>query len=303
MQIEHLRTFVDLAETLNFRQTSENMNLTQPAVTQIIKSLEVQLSVELFIRTKQRVRLTQAGVIFYNDTKLLLKKFYSSVERVKEVAQQANQTLTIGFSGTAFEMNILPKIISKFKKKHPTIHIHLENFNHNILKKDLISKSCDIIFQTLDSVETLSNVQFTPLMSGEFVCVLPEKHSLSTQAMISFDDLANQNIILFNSYQCPPKQADVQRLIKEKCPDGIFCYADSILLSHTMIQSGLGISVMPNFITNFSNYQHYTDLSIIPFDYKADLVYGIASLKNNDKTMIHSFISSTCAFIENEALN
>ncbi|MEO1768718.1 LysR family transcriptional regulator [Candidatus Enterococcus ferrettii] len=116
MQIEHLRTFVDLAETLNFRQTSENMNLTQPAVTQIIKSLEVQINVELFNRTKQRVRLTQAGIVFYNDTKLLLKKFDSSVEQVKEIAQQANHTFTIGFSGTAFEMNILPKIISKFKK-------------------------------------------------------------------------------------------------------------------------------------------------------------------------------------------
>lgn len=83
MQIEHLRTFVDLAETLNFRQTSENMNLTQPAVTQIIKSLEVQINVELFNRTKQRVRLTQAGIVFYNDTKLLLKNLILLSNRSK----------------------------------------------------------------------------------------------------------------------------------------------------------------------------------------------------------------------------
>lgn len=257
MRISYLKTFVDLAETLNFRQTSENRNLTQPAVTQIIKSLENELQLKLFNRTKHHVSLTNSGVVFYEDMKLLLKKFDSSVERVKEFALRENTTFTIGFTGTVFESRIVPDIISNFNKDFPDIQIHLVNFNHNILKEELLSKSCDVIFQTFDSIETLSEIQFTQLMKGEFVCVVPNEHPLSAYEKISFSDLIEENIILFNSTQCPPLQMEIQRLLKKKCYSATFCYADSILLSHTMVQAGLGISVMPNFVTNITDHKYY----------------------------------------------
>jgi LysR family transcriptional regulator, hca operon transcriptional activator len=50
MQTDHLKIFIDLAETLNFTQTSQNMHVTQPMVTQVIHSLENELNTVLFNR-------------------------------------------------------------------------------------------------------------------------------------------------------------------------------------------------------------------------------------------------------------
>lgn len=293
MRIEYLETFVDLSETLNFRQTAENKNLTQSGVSQTIKSLESELGFALFNRTKRQVKLTDGGNAFYKEMKLLLKKFNSSVERAREIADRENNTFTIGFTGTIFETTLVPEIISKFNQLFPNIQLYLVNFNHNILKEELLSKSCDVIFQTYDSVETLPDVQFTPLTNGSFVCVVPANHPFAGKSEITFADLEQANIILFNASQCPPKQAEIQQLLQKKCAKAMFCYSDSIMLSYTMVQGGLGISVMPDFVTNIANHNQYESLAFVPLDYNVDLTYGIVSLNNSDKELIRSF--TACA--------
>ncbi|MNL65286.1 Hca operon transcriptional activator [compost metagenome] len=72
MNIQQLKCFVSLAETLNFSKTAEKLNLTQPAVSHNIKSLENELGILLFVRNKRTVNLTLAGNSFYEDMEGLL---------------------------------------------------------------------------------------------------------------------------------------------------------------------------------------------------------------------------------------
>ena len=61
MELWQLRTFCEIAETLNFTRASERLNLTQSAVSHQIKALEEELDVKLFLRGKRGVKLTDAG--------------------------------------------------------------------------------------------------------------------------------------------------------------------------------------------------------------------------------------------------
>lgn len=293
MRIEDLKIFVDLAETLNFRQTAQNRHLTQPGVSQLIKSMENELGVSLFERNRRNVKLTEGGLSFYEDMKRLIKKYDAAFERAREIAEHHNQSFTIGFTGTLFENYLMPRIISSFNHKCPEVQIYLMNFNHNLLKKDLVSREFDAIFQTLDSVEELSEVHYTNLLKGKFVCVLPLTHPLSQQEKISFTDLKQEKIILFNAHQSPPKQTEVQKILKEKCSQASFIYADSVALGHTMIQGGLGLAVMPDFVTNFSQLKEERQLTVVPLDYDVMLDYGIVSLNNAKRDLIQTFIAST----------
>lgn len=65
MNIDHLKIFINLAETLNFSLTAKTLNLSQSAVSQAIKSIENELGFSLFKRTKRQVRLTKSGTLFY----------------------------------------------------------------------------------------------------------------------------------------------------------------------------------------------------------------------------------------------
>ncbi|MSE05958.1 LysR family transcriptional regulator, partial [Lactobacillus salivarius] len=63
MELQKLKTFIDLAETLNFSKTSENLFISQSSVSKQIKSLEKELGLKLFIRTSKQVVLSAYGEV------------------------------------------------------------------------------------------------------------------------------------------------------------------------------------------------------------------------------------------------
>ena len=74
MNTIQLQCFVAVAEHLNFSRASEDLKMTQPAVSHQIRSLEDELEVKLFNRTSKSVALTQEGILFLADAQLIRKR-------------------------------------------------------------------------------------------------------------------------------------------------------------------------------------------------------------------------------------
>lgn len=285
MRMEHLEVFLDLCETLNFTHTAKNMNMTQSAVSQIIQLIESELNVDLFIRNNRKVLLNDSGQSFFDDVSSILLSYNLAVERIRDLDSKNKKKLIIGYTGTNFEVKIIPQIIREFNKQVPNVQLSLINSSHNLLKHKLLSSECDIILQTLDSVEHMHSIEFTHLISGKFVFILPKEHPLKNRKTITYNDLENETIILLNHNQCPPEQEKIQTIIKENVKHATFLYSDSITLSHSMVEGHAGIAIMPNFVTlnDFTN----EDLISIPLDYEVVLNYGLATLK---ETSNHNMI-------------
>ena len=82
MEIWQLRTFCEIADTLNFTKASEKLHLTQSAVSHQIKALEDELGVSLFIRAKRGVLLTDAGKAALEHAKRILSEAEEMREQV-----------------------------------------------------------------------------------------------------------------------------------------------------------------------------------------------------------------------------
>ena len=82
MNTIQLECFLSVAEHLNFSRASEELKITQPAVSHQIRSLEEELDVRLFRRTSKSVSLTQEGMLFLPDAQLILKTALSARERL-----------------------------------------------------------------------------------------------------------------------------------------------------------------------------------------------------------------------------
>lgn len=137
MYLEHLTTFVNLAETLNFSKTAVNLNISQSSVSQAIASIEKQLGVTLFYRSRKAVSLTPAGQEFYDRVKPWLNEYNKAVQHVQQVQNAQKMNLTIGYSGTPYEHTVVPKLVRAFCQEHPQINVFLENYAHQELKDHL----------------------------------------------------------------------------------------------------------------------------------------------------------------------
>lgn len=74
MELRQVRYFVAVAETLNFRQASNRMHISQPSLSVQIKQLEDELGVTLLRRSKRHVEITRAGVVFLSAAREILLK-------------------------------------------------------------------------------------------------------------------------------------------------------------------------------------------------------------------------------------
>ncbi|ETY74563.1 transcriptional regulator [Lactiplantibacillus fabifermentans T30PCM01] len=286
MNIDHLKIFTNLAQTLNFSLTAKTMNISQSAVSQAIKSIENELGFTLFNRTKRQVSLTRSGAAFEQRIEAVLANFDKAVIDSREIYQRERSSLTIGTTGTTFEAHLLPLIIRNFCDTDDQIKLYLETFNHNQLKQHLLNQECDLIFTTQDDVADTPQIHFTPLVTGYFCALIPQSNPLSAAQQLDLYNLDQQNLIMLTNDWCPPLQLQMQDQLKKACPDADLTYADNVTTATTMVAAGLGSCVMPNFITCASQ----ASFKIVPLNVTTPLAYGIATLADHPAPIALKFI-------------
>jgi DNA-binding transcriptional LysR family regulator len=96
MELRQLRYFVAVAEDLHFRRAAQRLHVAQPAVSEQIRKLEVELGVVLFDRTPRSVELTAAGSVLLEDARRILKAADSAAQSARATGQAVRKRLRLG---------------------------------------------------------------------------------------------------------------------------------------------------------------------------------------------------------------
>jgi DNA-binding transcriptional LysR family regulator len=115
MELRHLRSFVAVAEALNFTKAAEKLHLAQPSLTRQIKDLEAEIGVRLFDRAGKRISLTQEGESFLSDTRRLLAECAHSVQAVQRLSRGEASQLNIGYVANIYH-DLLPATLGHSAK-------------------------------------------------------------------------------------------------------------------------------------------------------------------------------------------
>ncbi|WP_047983538.1 LysR family transcriptional regulator [Ornithinibacillus californiensis] len=117
---QQLQVFIAVIENENFTRAAEELHMTQPAVSQYIRTFEENLGVRLFDRTNKYVRATKAGEIVYHHAKEIVGLYTKMESLLDDLTNHVKGPLSIGASYT-FGEYVLPHLIAKMKKQYPEI--------------------------------------------------------------------------------------------------------------------------------------------------------------------------------------
>ena len=126
MTIQDITCFLNLAETLNYTKTAEELFISQPAVTRHINSLETELGFKLFDRSvKRKIALTEAGKS-YSDGLIKCKKIYEDTLASINI-KSAEKPLIINFMRGIRIPDVIVEATASYMESHPNFH-HFTNF-------------------------------------------------------------------------------------------------------------------------------------------------------------------------------
>ncbi len=124
MDIHQLKVFTSVFKNKSFSKASEELHLTQPTISNHIKSLEDEFECKLFDRLGRTIIPTKEAEVLYSHSMELIAKANTLKEAIGEIKKDLTGKLIIGAS-TIPGVYLLPRIMSEFQKRHPSISFQI----------------------------------------------------------------------------------------------------------------------------------------------------------------------------------
>jgi len=169
-----IKAFLLVAKHHSFSKTAEEFSYTPSAVSHIADSLEEEIGVKLFERTRKGVELTKIGRLLYDKFSDVIKAENDLLEAAAFLAEKQKLSLKIGaYSSVA--LHILPEILQSFRQAYPSIKttILVDDYMENWIEDGI----ADVIFAD----ESVGKKQWYPFMVDEYVAVVPQDKFLNKE--------------------------------------------------------------------------------------------------------------------------
>jgi DNA-binding transcriptional LysR family regulator len=176
MELRHLRYFAAVAAHGSFSRAAKNLHLTQPALSRQVKDLEDELGVPLLVRGTNAVTLTEAGEIFYEETRDLLARADQAVQRVRGEAR--HEILRVGY-GPSLTAGIMPRALERFQSAVPRVRIELEDLSPREMSEKAAAGQLDLVIVPASAEGAIKGFQWTELRRMALVLVMGQGHPLA----------------------------------------------------------------------------------------------------------------------------
>lgn len=158
IDLELYRVFYVVAKNKHMTKASEELHISQPAISQSIKKLEEQLGGALFLRSNKGMELTEEGKMFYEYIKGALELINNAEHEFTSFKDLTKGEIKIGCSTTLTKL-VLIDTISKFNKDYPNINIIVNNdLTSNLINDLKLGKLDFVIFNESNIKETNLNL-------------------------------------------------------------------------------------------------------------------------------------------------
>ena len=239
--LHHLRIFTALVKEKSFGAAAKVCDMTQPAVSFHLKSLEKKLGILLVERTKRRLFITQAGEVFYKYAQEILSKCDEVRTRLSDLQNTISGHINIA-TINSIGVYELPKYVKKFLQTYPTVNIYLSNHNQAAIYE--LATSNEVDFGILAYPEGRPYLAVEPFIDEEMMVVCNPEHRLAKMRNVKLTVINHENFIAFEP-NSSTREATDDLLRSRQVVVNITGAFDNIELIKKSIEVGQGIGILP----------------------------------------------------------
>ncbi|BCW45283.1 LysR family transcriptional regulator [Arthrobacter sp. StoSoilB5] len=251
MDLKDMLAFRTLADELHFGRAAQQLEISQPALSQKIRKLEDELNVQLLTRTSRDVGLTQIGELFLQSCRRTLAEAERARETVLDARDGLFGRLVIGCLGAAANGPV-PDLIRRLLGKEPGCMVELQHFlDAGAQVRAVVAGNIDIGFVRSAAMD--DKVVSTHLLDESFKAFMPEEHPLAARTSLKLVDLREQPMV-FLPREYNPSYHD---LIVSACRSAGFeplvkGYATSLETQLALTAANVGIALLSTSNANIS---------------------------------------------------
>lgn len=286
VSLYQMQLFLEVAKEGNFSKVSDKSNITQPALSKKMSTLEKTLGFPLFQRTSRPVRLTCEGKYLFSQWSELLHNFEISIETACEIHEQTEKSLIVGcLDSLAIKYS---QAINKFFNQHPEISGHIEFCQFSVMKEMLMDDRLDLIFWPSGALNYFGQgvCQYELTTSPVLVCML-KNNALAGKKSIAIKDLKDQRFVLIS----PGEKGDSYIRVAEICGKEGFMprIARYVPNAHSLIlalRNNNEIVLCDHFLTGIEN----PGIQCVQLEGETSIMNAVWK-QDNTNPFIHEFIS------------
>ncbi|MBE0426159.1 MAG: LysR family transcriptional regulator [Nitrospirae bacterium] len=257
MEDHRLKAFCLVVEMKSFSKAAEAKFMTQSAMSHLIKNLEDEMGIRLFIRKAKAVILTPAGRILYEHAKKILKQYENMEGEIYAFSKKIKGPLYMGAS-TIVATYLLPQVFYNFSKNYPEVHIELFVSNTETIINSLFEGKTDI--GIVEGQIRNSKVYLEEIAEDEIVIIASDENPLLKKQPLTDQDLVSQPFIM------PEVGSGIREFIDDFFIDAKIDTKDirvAMTLANPelvvqMVQAGIGIS----FVSKWAVFKAIKDGSV-----------------------------------------
>ena len=245
MELRHLRYFVAVAEELHFTRAALRLNIAQPPLSQQIRALEGELGVQLFLRTRRSVALTDAGHALLVRAREMLAATRSLPGELQRVARGEVGLLRIGFSSTLPLTKVLRDVVADHRRTHPDVALNLREMHSQQQFDGLLRGELDVGLVRYNE-SAPEGIRLVVLRRDPLRLVVPARHRFARRKSVAIAECRDEPFIGF------PGDAGTGTgpLLKRLCAQAGFepriaQEAREATTQIGLVAAGLGIAVLP----------------------------------------------------------
>ena len=208
--LRQLKVFEKVAKRLSFTRASEELFLSQPAVSMQVRQFQESVGLPLFERLGKKIFLTEAGEEMYRLSRVIAEKIYESEQTIEEFKGAEGGRLMVSVASTVHYFAI--RLLADFSKLYPKVRINLKVTNRKGVLDHLEENETDVVLMGIppENQDLVAHM----FMDNPLVVIASPNHRLSKRKRVTLAELKKETFLMRE--QDSGTRSSVERFLAEK---------------------------------------------------------------------------------------